>query len=114
MRAAVMIAALALGGCMHTSDGVGTVAKGTCGLPGVAAPEYAVRGKTDYDQRWVNRTTEGLVRGCGNPRPKARPPEWDSVRTVRAATVPSPFAPDFNNVPAKRGWRDRVRGMLGS
>jgi hypothetical protein len=36
-----------------------------------------VLGKTSYDQNWSDDVTEGLVGGCGQPRPKARPPQLD-------------------------------------
>ncbi len=59
-----------------------SVTEGECKL--VSAPEYAVLGKTKYDQEWIDDTTERLVGGCLQARPKARPEEWDDtpVKTV--------------------------------
>jgi hypothetical protein len=45
-----------------------------------SAPEYAVRGKTKYDQNWVDDTVESGVGGCGWQRPAARPPALDGPR----------------------------------
>ncbi len=66
--------ALLLGAC--ASQPIGSVAGGECKL--TSAPPYAVRGKTTYDQGWIDDTTEALVRGCKQPRPKKRPAELDS------------------------------------
>jgi hypothetical protein len=57
-------------------------------------PEYAVRGKTAIDQAWINKTTEGLVVGCNQPRPQPRPTSFDAPPTTAAvqATTPEPTA----------------------
>ena len=50
---------------------------GECRL--VHTPTYAVRGKTKYDQNYVDEITEKLVAGCGQPRPRVRPASFDQV-----------------------------------
>jgi hypothetical protein len=66
------------------------------------SPEYAVLGKTPYDQRWINRTEESIVTGCRKPRPKARPASFDAP-----AVAPSVVKKQ------KRRWRDRLRSLVG-
>lgn len=80
---------LLLGGCPGQEPPASTLG-GECKL--VETPKYAVRGKTGYDQAWVNRTTEALVVGCGQPRPAARPPEFDTPGKLVAPK------------PAKKPW----------
>lgn len=92
---------LPLAGCFETFGGPGSVIKGECQL--VHTPAYAVYGKTRYDQTWIDRTTEAVVVGCKQPRPKARPPSLDAPKAAPAAApVPKP-RPKF---------LDRLRGWL--
>jgi hypothetical protein len=55
------------------------------------APQYAVRGKTGYDQDWIDGNVEAGVGGCGWKRPAARPPELDA--RPKAATPVSHSKP---------------------
>lgn len=82
MRNRFVIASLLVLAACATPQTPGTV-KGTCDI--VRTPEYAVKGRTGYDAAWINRTTEALVDGCGQPRPKARPPEFDAPKAKPAA-----------------------------
>lgn len=63
-----------LAGCAAPPEG--SVAGGECKI--VHTPSYAVRGKTNYDQEWIDDTSEALVRGCKQARPKARPVSIDN------------------------------------
>ncbi len=76
-----------LAGCAGEAP-VGSVVGGECRL--VSTPQYAVKGKTNYDQRWVNVTTESLVRGCGQARPAARPASFDQPVTAATEALPPP------------------------
>lgn len=78
---------------------LGSIAGGECNLPGVHTPTYKVLGKTQYDQNWADDTTEGLVRGCNQPRPLARPTSLDTPKVKKQSkpvakaithVVPSP------------------------
>src|SRR5262245_54552386 len=44
----------------------------------VHTPKYVVLGKTQYDQNWIDETTERLVGACNHPRPEARPEGFDA------------------------------------
>lgn len=68
-------------------------------------PDVAIKGATDFDQRWIDETTEAGIAALGWPRPAARPPEWDKPLAKEAAAAPAP-AP----VKKKRRWLDRLRG----
>lgn len=87
MRIASVIAlGLALAGCATAP--VGSVSGGECRI--VRTPEYAVKGRTGYDQIWINRTTEALVDGCRQPRPKARPASLDAKPKPKPKPAPQP------------------------
>lgn len=90
---------LVLSGCA-TVGPIGSITGGECRL--VQTPTYAVRGKASYDQAWINRTTEALVDGCRQPRPKARPASLDALK---AAAKPA--------APAKPKQKSKVRDYLG-
>lgn len=81
---ALVVGALVLAGC-QTQTPIGSVVGGECRI--VKAPQFAVRGKTAYDQGWVNRTTEAIVVGCRQRRPQARPPELDRPAVVAKPAV---------------------------
>lgn len=106
LRLALALAvSLLLAGCSHKGP-IGSIVGGECEL--AHTPEYAVLGKRPYDQRWVNKTTEGLVVGCKQPRPKPRPASLDAA--PRKASVSQPTAADQPiAVPAKarkpRWWQ---------
>ncbi len=78
----------------------GSVAGSDCTI--AHTPEYAVKGKTQYDQNWVDRTTERLVAGCNQPRPKARPASLDAPKVK-----PSAKKPTANEVIKRRWWHFR-------
>ena len=42
-------------------------------------PEYAVFGRTRYDQNWIDSNTEAGVAACGWQRPKPRPQGLDKA-----------------------------------
>jgi hypothetical protein len=81
-------------------DGVCKVAK---------APEFEVKGVTEYDQVWITETTEGLVGGCKQKRPKPRPAEWDKKPEESVKTEPTPV-PAPTPAPPKKPWWKRLRG----
>ncbi len=91
-----------LAGCATNKASVGSTRGGECRI--VHTPKYAVKGRTSYDQNWVDDTTERLVGGCDQPRPAARPPELDRVAR-RPVVVAPPAAPV---VPKKKTWRERL------
>ena len=39
--------------------------------------KVAVKGATEFDQPWIDTTSEAVIEGCDRKRPEARPPEWD-------------------------------------
>jgi hypothetical protein len=50
-------------------------------------PEYAVLGKRQYDQRWIDGNVEAGVGGCGWQRPAKRPPALDAAPSGRPLVV---------------------------
>jgi hypothetical protein len=86
-----------LAGCVTTNKG--SVA-GECRL--VSTPQYAVKGRTNYDQNWIDDTTERLVGGCKQARPKARPASLDAK--PKAAPLPKP-APKASLWERFKGYR---------
>lgn len=74
-----------LTGCAGTNL-PGSVVGGECrAFDKSLAPKYAVRGKTRYDQDWIDPIVETGVAGCNWPRPVKRPPELDARRTAPVA-----------------------------
>jgi hypothetical protein len=69
--------------------------------------EYAVRGKTRYDQVWVDKTIEAEVAGFGFPRPKPRPASLDTqpakhsvvVRPAPSKSTPMPLPSPTSQAP---------------
>ena len=51
------------------------------------APPYVVKGKTSYDQRWIDGQVEAGVAALGWSRPKPRPVELDAVPLPTKAPV---------------------------
>lgn len=96
VHALLLLSAFALTGCANKAA-IGSIVGGECQL--MHTPEYAVKGATPYDQRWANKTTEALVEGCGQPRPKKRPASFDAPKVARAtpaqpvASKPAPAKP---------------------
>lgn len=97
----IVICYLTLAGCASTGT-IGSIAGGECKL--TRTSQYAVLGKTKYDQAWVNRTTEALVRGCRQPRPGERPPELDAQQIGMAKQVAQNMTPK---------QKSRLRRWLG-
>jgi hypothetical protein len=101
---AIIIAGLLLSSCAPGTK-LGSIAGGQCQLPGVHTPQYQILGKTRYDQNWADDVTEGLVGGCGQPRPLSRPPGLDHKMPVKAP-VKAPvkpkkkWLPDLSRKPA--------------
>jgi hypothetical protein len=97
----------------------GTLA--ACGTPQTASvaggeahalkgPDFVVKGATDFDQKWIDETTEAGIAALGWKRPAPRPQEWD--RPLARAVPPAP--PAAAPAPAKkksvlRRFLDRVR-----
>lgn len=78
-RLFVVALAVALGGCGETIRG--SIAGGESKV--FQAPEYAVRGETQYDQDWIDGNVEAGIAGFNWPRPKARPPAMDGAPPPR-------------------------------
>lgn len=80
----------------------------------IKAPEFVVKGATDFDQRWIDETTEAGIAGLGWKRPEARPPEWDKPLSRNPkATIVDPADPAPAAKPAKKKrakWLDMLRG----
>lgn len=71
---AALFLTVALAGCAGTKLPA-SVAGGECRI--FEAPRYEVRGKTTYDQDYIDGNVEAGVGGCGWKRPAARPPGLD-------------------------------------
>ncbi len=59
----------------------------------IPAPEYEIRGKTAYDQLWIDSAIESGVAGLGWPRPKPRPKSFDAPPQPKAKPAPAVAAP---------------------
>lgn len=81
---AMLLAAALLAGCQH--NGPTSIEGGESKV--FEPPEYAVLGKTQYDQNWIDGTVEGGVAAFGWPRPKPRPPEMDKAPAPRVVAAP--------------------------
>lgn len=92
----LVLAAPLLAGCVTV--GPGSVKGGECRI--FERPDYAVRGKQQYDQDWIDGNIEAGVGGCGWKRPKPRPASFDA-RKGHDATRPAPVK--------KRGLLKRIR-----
>lgn len=88
----LLLCAPLLASCQTT--GPASVSGGECRV--FERPDYAVLGKRQYDQDWIDSQVEGGVGGCGWKRPNARPASFDAQSPTRVA------------VPA----RAKKRGML--
>lgn len=60
---------------------------------GLPKQEYAVEGKTKFDQPWIDDTSEAITAGCNRERPKPRPAEWDVPLPRPKPAVKAPPAP---------------------
>lgn len=97
---AVALGAL-LTGCAD-KDRFATLIGGAC--QGFEQPEYQIKGKTAYDQKWADKQTEAGVAGCGWERPQPRPPSLDAKPKPMPVKVSAPETP---NVAVKRRWWGR-------
>jgi hypothetical protein len=86
LRLAALSLTVALAGCAGTSLPA-SVTGGECKV--FPRPEYAVRGKTLYDQNWVDDTVESGVGACQWQRPAARPPALDGPEALRPRAAPA-------------------------
>lgn len=72
------------------------------------APDYAIRGKAQSDQDWIDDNTEAGIAACKWSRPKIRP-----MPVKAAAKVAAQPAPVVSTVaappPVKRHWWQRLR-----
>jgi hypothetical protein len=80
----LLLVASFLAGCQH--NGPTSIEGGESKV--FEPPEYAVLGKTQYDQNWIDNTVEGGVAAFKWPRPKPRPPEFDKAPAPRAVAAP--------------------------
>jgi hypothetical protein len=74
-----------------------------------------VKGATDFDQRWIDETTEAGIAALGWKRPAPRPAEWDKPlarSTMPAAPIAATPAVAADPAPKKKRWRDRLRRLL--
>jgi hypothetical protein len=59
----------------------------------LTGPEYAIKGATQYDQNWIDETTEAGVSALGWKRPKPRPPHFDA-KPIPVKAAPPPITPN--------------------
>lgn len=97
----VVASTLALAGCATAP--IGSVGGGECKI--VHTPQYRVLGKTSYDQAWVDHTTEAIVVGCKQSRPKARPASLDAPQK-------SPPSPPASSPAKKKRLRDDLKRIM--
>lgn len=93
----MVIAGILLTGCA-SNERFATLTSGACSA--FPRPAYQVRGRTSFDQRWADETTEAGVAGCGWKRPAHRPASMDA-RPPAAAAVPA-IAVEAPPAPAKK------------
>jgi hypothetical protein len=66
-------------------------------------PQFVIKGATDFDQRWIDETTEAGIAALGWQRPAARPAEWD--KPLAKAADPAPLT-----TPTAK--RERLRNLF--
>lgn len=96
---AVVVAGMSLMGCASTK--FATLSNGACSA--FPAPQYQIKGKTGYDQKWADETTEAGVAGCDWNRPKKRPASLNP----KPVPVSQPVVNDPAPAPFKKRWYDR-------
>jgi hypothetical protein len=74
-----------LAGCV--TDGSFATLKGASNS--FVAPKYQVLGKTRYDQKWIDQTTEAGIAGFGWKRPAKRPA---ALNPKPVKSEPDPYA----------------------
>lgn len=93
-----MVAGISLAGCALTSKTKFATVEEFCnGLP---QQQFAIEGKTRFDQPWIDDTSEAVIAGCNRERPAPRPAHWDA-----AVPLPKPKPPA---VKRQRTIRDRI------
>ena len=99
---AALFLTVALAGCAGTKLPA-SVAGGECRI--FEAPPYEVRGKTTYDQDYIDGNVEAGIGGCGWKRPAARPPGLDAR--------PKANKPAVHKAPKKKpGFLARVKARV--
>ena len=81
-----------------------SVSGGECKV--FAPPDYAIRGKTQVDQNWIDDTEESGIAACKWSRPKARP-----IVVSHAKATPLPPVRSTAVAPphVKKHWWQRLR-----
>lgn len=108
-----VVALMVLGGCATQPGSLLGVVQGSDKLK---TPKCAVKGRTAYDQKWINVTTEALVDGFGQPRPKPRSacgldrPAPKVAKKVQAKPKVTPGASPEAPTKSKRKWWQRSKG----
>jgi hypothetical protein len=91
--------------CAHSLPA--SVGGGECHV--FAPPDYAIRGKAQVDQNWIDDTEEAGIAACKWSRPKARPVAHVAVKTTHAVPLP-PIRSVVAAPPAvKKHWWQRLR-----
>jgi hypothetical protein len=110
----VVVLGTFLAGCAGSLPA--SVAGGECRV--FAPPDYAIRGKAQVDQNYIDDFEEAGIAACKWQRPKARPVAAVAHRTViikgKPKLVPVIATPVKSTVPAaapvKKHWWQRLRG----
>jgi hypothetical protein len=92
-----------------------SIAGGECRI--FRAPDYAIRGKTQDDQNYIDDNTEAGIAACKWARPKARPAPVVAHQAVvvrgKTKLIPVAAPPVKSTVPApppvKKHWWQRIR-----
>lgn len=97
-------AGISLAGCASGNTNKFASVEEFCrGLP---QQDYAIAGRTRFDQAWIDDTAEAVIAGCARARPLPRPAEWDAAEKPKTQAVPLPEAK-----PKKR-LRQRLRDIV--
>lgn len=108
-----VIAAAALGlsltACASNHD-FATLSDGAC--KAFPRPQYQIKGKTAYDQKWADETTEAGVAGCHWPRPARRPASLEPM-PVKAPVAAAPAVEPWPvSAPKKPSLFQRLRSRF--
>jgi hypothetical protein len=80
-----------------TSHDFATLSDGAC--KAFPRPTYQVKGKTAYDQRWADETTEAGIAGCHWQRPLKRPASLDPMPLKAVAKAIEPTVQPWPDQP---------------
>lgn len=94
--------------CAANHD-LATLSDGAC--KAFPSPQYQIKGKTAYDQKWADETTEAGVAGCHWQRPAKRPAALDPM-PVKAHVVKSEPWPEPQAAPKKPSLIQRLRSRF--